>query len=47
MLASPLADDAIGTGRFARCADATAAALGRTAVMTFSPDSPRLDTCIA
>jgi len=44
MLASPAAAEA------AAClwrAWATAAALGRTDVTTFSPDSPRLDTCIA
>ncbi len=44
-LASPA--EAAATGRLLRCAAATAAALGRTAVITFSPDSPRLDTCIA
>jgi len=42
MLASPGA----AAARFLRAA-ATAAALGRTEVITFSPDSPRLDTCIA
>src|ERR1700748_1336903 len=43
-LALPAAAEA---GRLVLRADATAAALGRTDVMTFSPLSPRLDTCIA
>ena len=45
MLASPADGRRRMPGLAARAA--TAAALGRTEVMTFSPLSPRLDTCIA